>query len=157
MAEEKKDKKDSFEKVSKERDEYLDGWKRAKADLINYKKEEVQRLDEIARFASKEIVLDLIKVIDSFELALAALEKEGSVEKGVYMIKGQLMEVLEKYGVQTIEIGEGDQFDPSIHEAIANVETEDDKDDQIAEEVEKGYIMHDKVIRAAKVKVYKEK
>ena len=157
MAEEKKDKKDELQKVSKERDEYLDGWKRAKADLINYKKEEIQRLEEVARFANKEIVLDLIKVIDNFELALAALEKQGPVEKGVYMIKSQLTELLEKYGVQAIKVKEGDQFDPSVHEAIANVEAEEDKDDQVAEEVERGYTMHDKVIRAAKVKVYKGK
>ena len=77
-----------LEQLKKERDEYLNGWKRAKADLINYQKEEIQRLDEMAKYAKGSLVKDLIAVLDSFDLALAVLEKDGKAEKGFYMIKG---------------------------------------------------------------------
>ena len=153
-----KDKKENqdIEKISNDRDEYLDGWKRAKADLINYKKDEFKRLEEVARFSNQQIVMDLIKVVDSFELAVSVIEKEGSAEKGIYMIKSQLMDVLSKYGVEVIEVNVGDVFDPNIHEAITTVETDEAKDDQVAEEVERGYTMGGRVLRATRVKVYKQ-
>ena len=64
---------EELEKISKERDEYLDGWRRSKADLINYKKEELKRLEEMAKFGNEEVIRDLISVLDSFELALVTL------------------------------------------------------------------------------------
>ncbi|OGY58515.1 MAG: nucleotide exchange factor GrpE, partial [Candidatus Colwellbacteria bacterium RIFCSPHIGHO2_12_FULL_43_12] len=80
--------KEDLDRVSKERDEYLDGWRRSKADLLNYKKEELRRLEEMAKYGNEEVIRDLISVLDSFELAIGTLEKsESRVEKGVYMIK----------------------------------------------------------------------
>lgn len=149
--------KDEDKNIKKERDEYLDGWKRAKADLINYKKDEAKRLEEIARFANYEIIRDLITVMDSFELSIAAMEKAGDVDKGVYLIKEQFKDALKKYGLDTMEVDEGVPFNPNVHDAVTTVETTEDKDDQVAEVVEKGYTLHGKVIRPAKVKVYKKK
>ena len=148
---------DKIEKLKQERDEYLDGWKRAKADLINYKKDEFKRFEEIARFANEDIILDLLTVLDSFGLAIAAMEKSGAVEKGVYLIRGQLQDVLRKRGLERIEAKQDDVFDPNIHEAVVVLETETKMDNIVAEEVEAGYALAGKVIRAAKVKVYKHK
>jgi len=159
----KKEKKDELKRAKKERDEYLDGWKRAKADLINYKRDELKRLEQVVHFANEEMISDIITVLDSFELAIASMEKDNPAEKGVHMIKSKLQDVLKKRGVSRIEVNEGDKFDPQYHEAVMTVSAEGGsasggekgKSDTIADELEAGYILHGKVIRAAKVKVYR--
>jgi len=144
-----------LEKLSKEKDEYLDGWKRSKADLINYKKDELRRLEEVAKFGSEEVMRDLISVLDSFELALSTLEKsDAKVEKGIYMIKNQLEDILKRRGLQRIKVAKGDKFDPSYHEAIGSVE-EVGSSGAIAEEIEAGYMLYDKVLRPTRVKLFK--
>lgn len=145
-----------FEKVTKERDEYLDGWKRSRAELINYKQEEALRLKELVRFATEDMIRDVISVIDSFDLALTALSKseDQSVMKGVQMIRVQLEDVLKKRGVLRIICEEGSLFDPTFHEAISVVESDSDSD-IIVREVERGYTLNGKIIRPARVVVSK--
>jgi len=145
-----------MEKCRKERDEYLDGWKRAKADLSNYKKDEQKRLGELIRFGHEEIVRELIRVLDSFDLALFSEQKRGGeqVEKGMYLIRAQLEDALKKYGLEPIAVSPGSQFDPEVHEALLTEET-DEPTGTIVEEIEKGYRLHSRVIRPARVKVSK--
>ena len=81
------DLKEQIEEVTVQRDEYLAGWQRAKADFINYKKEEANRAIEVARYGSADLIKDLISVMDNFDLALRTLEKAGPVEKGIYLIR----------------------------------------------------------------------
>ena len=153
--EKNKDSKSEEERLRKERDEYLDGWKRAKADFSNYKKEEIRRLEQIVQFAAEDIIFDLITVLDSFELALATMDKDDPREKGIYLIKSKLEEILKRRGLKKIEVNPGDKFDPAIHEAVAMVEEKGGKPGTVAEELETGYKLHDKLIRASKVKVFK--
>src|SRR3989338_263024 len=108
----RKDSKDELKKAKAERDEYLDGWKRAKADLINYKRDELRRLEQVVQFANEEMINDVIIVLDSFELAIASMEKDNPAEKGTHMIMSKLQDVLKKRGVSRIEVNEGDKFDP---------------------------------------------
>ena len=150
-------KAEDTEKLSKERDDYLAGWQRAKADLSNYKKDELKRLEEVTRFSNAEIILDLIRVLDSFELGLTAMEKMGEVEKGIYLIKGQLEDTLKKYGLERIETKEGNIFDHNLQEAITSVDGDESQDGCIAEEVERGYFLHGRILRAPKVKVYRKR
>ncbi|MBI4119280.1 MAG: nucleotide exchange factor GrpE [Parcubacteria group bacterium] len=138
----------------KEREEYLNGWRRAKADLINYKKEEMQRLEEVVKFGNEEILKECIVTLDNFGLAIAALEKAGPVEKGVYLIKAQIGNLLRKHGVERIAVASGQPFNPAQHEAIVTVES-DNPSGTIVEEIETGYTLHGKVIRPSKVKVSK--
>src|SRR6185437_1171147 len=79
-----------LDEIKKQRDEYLAGWQRAKADFANYKKEEMKHLEEVARYGSEDLIKDLISVLDNFDLGLRALEKTGPVEKGVYLIRSQI-------------------------------------------------------------------
>ena len=151
-----------IEKLAEERDEYLDGWKRAKADLINYKKDELKRLEEVARFGSESLILELISILDDFDLALATLEKQGATEKGVYLIRSRFEDILKRRGLERIKVETGDKFDPAIHEAIsivdgipASAEASAGKENTVAEEIEAGYTLHGRVIRPARVKVYK--
>ncbi|OGY57742.1 MAG: nucleotide exchange factor GrpE, partial [Candidatus Colwellbacteria bacterium RIFCSPHIGHO2_02_FULL_45_17] len=78
----RKDVKDELKRAKTERDEYLDGWKRAKADLINYKRDELRRLEQVVQFANEDMISDIITVIDSFELAIASMEKDNPAVKG---------------------------------------------------------------------------
>lgn len=154
VGESKNPKKDLAE-IEQARDEYLDGWKRAKADLINYKKDELRRLEEVARFGSESLILELISILDDFDLALATLEKQGTAEKGIYLIKSRFEDILKHRGLEKIKVKAGDRFDPAFHEAIITVQEEGGEVDAVAEEVEAGYALHGKVIRPARVKVYK--
>ena len=150
-----KDPKEDIEKLKQECEEYLNGWKRAKADLSNYKKDELKRWEEFARFANEDIIRDLLSILDSFELALRAMESSGEIEKGVYLIQNQLEDLLHRRGLEKIDVQEGQVFDPGSHDAVMMADGAQDKDGLIAEEVERGYILNGKVIRPAKVKVYK--
>jgi molecular chaperone GrpE len=133
-------------------EEYLDGWKRAKADFLNYQKEEIERLEQISKFANEDMVKELLTVLDSFDLALANVKKE-EVE-GIKLIQSQLEKVLEKNGLQRLTGTVGQEFDPVFHEAIALVDS-DQESSIVIEEVEAGYLLADKVIRPARVKVSK--
>lgn len=158
MAEENQKKENNLEEVlakcEKEKEEYLAGWQRAKADFINYKKDEMKRLEEIAKYGSEDLIRELIVVLDNFDLGLAALEKAGPVERGVYMIKSQIEDILRKRGLEKIIIKIGDKFDPAVAEVIAEVES-DKPAGTIVEEIEPGYRLYDKIIRPARVKVSK--
>ena len=149
-------------KCQKERDEYLDGWKRAKADLINYKKDEAKRFEIIIKFSQETIIKDLIIVLDSFDLALAALENENGAEngsarlttKGIYLIRTQLEDILKQNGLERVIISVGQPFDPSLQEVIASVNS-DKPSGTIIKEMERVYLLHGKLVRPARVKVAK--
>lgn len=164
MADEKKENsegkalesQDELSQCRKERDEYLEGWKRAKADLSNYKKDEAKRFELFAHFSQESLVKELINVLDSFDLALISEEvkSDSKTEKGLYLIRQQLEDILRRNGLERIIISVGDPFDPALHEAIVQVES-DKPSGTIVEEVERGYLLNGKLIRPARVKVGK--
>jgi molecular chaperone GrpE len=143
-----------FEKLQKERDEYLDGWKRAKADFVNYKKDEMARIEGILKLSNEQLIRDLIPVLDSFDLALDSLGEDKKMERGVYLIRSQFEDVLKKYGLERVAVTIGEEFNPAVHDAVASVESEHPPG-SVVEEVERGYKLGNKVIRAARVKVAK--
>lgn len=145
---------DELTRCQKERAEYLDGWQRARAELINYKKEEAKRFEALSKFANETIIRELIAVLDSFDLALITLEKEGKAEKGIYLIKSQLEDILKNYGLEKVITSVGQAFNPSSAEAVAEIES-DKPAGTIIEEIERGYALHGKLIRPARVKVAK--
>lgn len=149
-----KELKEKLEKTEKEKEEYLNGWKRAKADFINYQKDETKRFEEVIKFSNQELFKDLIAVLDSFDLGIAVLEKQGSVERGIYIIRTQLEDVLKQRGLERMITAIGQPFDPSMQEVVATVESKQPSG-TIIEEVERGYLLNGKVIRPARVKVAK--
>lgn len=153
----------------KQRDEYLSGWQRARADFLNYKKEEVRRMEDLLRFGTEDMMKDLIGVLDSFDFAIAAMENLKSaptpagsesrpisvgIEKGIYMIRSKLEEVLKQRGLERIPMKTGQPFDPLVAEAIAEIES-DQPPGTVLEEIESGYRLYDKIVRPARVKVSK--
>lgn len=102
-----RDEKKKLEKCEVEKGEYLAGWQRAKADFINYKKDEIKRLKEFAKYNNEELIRELIGIMDNFDIGLAALEKSGPVEKGIYMIRNQIDDILKKRGLEKISVKPG--------------------------------------------------
>lgn len=143
-----------LEKLKKERDEYLDGWKRAKADYINYKKEEAGRFGEMMKFGNAAILEDLVGVLDSFDLGLTVLKESDPARKGLALIENQLEDTLRKYGLERIQLSVGEKFNPSRHEAIAEIESKEPPG-TVVEEAEKGYLLNGRVIRPVRVKISK--
>ncbi|MCL5012274.1 MAG: nucleotide exchange factor GrpE [Patescibacteria group bacterium] len=145
---------DNTNTLQRERDEYLDGWKRAKADLANYKKEETKRFESVLKFSNEQIIRDLLIVLDSFDLAIAARGGESKEEKGTFLIRAQLEDVLKRYGLERVVVSVGQPFDPALQEAIASIESTQ-ASGTVVEEVERGYTLAGKLIRPARVKVAK--
>ncbi|MFA5310450.1 MAG: nucleotide exchange factor GrpE [Candidatus Paceibacterota bacterium] len=143
-----------IEEIEKKRDEYFSGWQREKADFLNYKKQEFERLKGTLCIAKESLFEELIPVLDSFRLAEKSIpegDKEDNRIKGLLLIKKQLEDALKGLGLMEIESVEH-KFDPGIHEAVEEVKGEPG---MIVEEVEKGYSFNEKVLRPAKVKVGK--
>lgn len=140
--------KDLEEKLSlaeKERDEYLNGWKRAKADFVNAKKEWSEQLSNLNFFVKADFIKTLLPIIDAFEAA----EKQIN---GWQEIKSLLEGILKENGFKEIEALDK-KFDPVYHEAVAEIEGEEGK---VIEIVQKGYLLDDQVIRPVRVKVGKQ-
>lgn len=124
-------------------EEYLNNWKRERADFLNYKKDESRRMEEFVRYANEDLVLEMIDLVDDLEIV--AKEIPGV---GLENVVKRFSELFKKYGVERIN-AEG-QFNPALHEAV---ETEQGGEKMV--EVRAGYMMHGKVIRPARVKIIK--
>ena len=142
--------------AEKARDEYLAGWQRSKADFINYKNDERKHFDDAVKYGIEGIIRDMIGVIDSFDLATRAFEKSGIADKGMYLIKSQIEDILKKRGVEKILVKPGDLFDPVMMEAMAEIGSEQPPG-TVAEEIEPGYRLYDKILRASRVIINKAK
>jgi len=142
--------KNKLKKCQKEKEEYLAGWQRAKADLINYRKEQEKRIVDYYKFANEGLILEILRVLDSFVLALKHVN--GKDKEGLLQIYNQLKNILKSQGVEEIK-AVGEKFNPEFHESTG--ETEGGKKGIVAEELQKGYLLNNKVIRATKVKINK--
>ncbi|MDD4570713.1 MAG: nucleotide exchange factor GrpE [Tepidanaerobacteraceae bacterium] len=144
-----------IEEKQKEIDEYKNRWLRVQADFDNYRKRVQRDIQEIHLYAGEQLIKDILPVIDNLERALDSMEeKDGSLYKGVELIYQQLKKVMEKYEIKEIE-AMGKPFDPSYHDAVMMVESEEYQDNIISEVMLKGYMYHSKVIRPSMVKVVK--
>ena len=138
------DLKDKLDLAEKERDEYLNGWKRAKADLINAKKEWAEQLKDLSGFVQADWVRKILPVLD-------ALDKTAAPE-GWAEIKKLLGDILKKEGLEEIE-ALGREFNPEYHESAGAAEG---PEHQVVEVLQKGYQFKGQVIRAARVKIGKQ-
>jgi molecular chaperone GrpE len=158
MSEEKETKKEGLEekiaKLEEEKDEYLNGWKRAKADLINYKKEEAQRVGHFVKFSNEVLISELLAIMDSFELSLSVLAETEPAKKGIVLMKNQLEDLLKRHGLERIQVKLGDPFDPHLEEAVGEVNSAEPPG-TIAEEISNGFKLHGKVIRPVRIKIAK--
>lgn len=142
----------------KEREEYLIGWQKERADFVNYKKQEDDRKMNFSESMRERILTRFLTVMDSFNMAFQNKELWEKVDenwrKGVEYIYAQLNTIFEEYGIK--EIGEiGENFDPSIHQSIEMISTDKKEDNhKIAVIIQKGYKLGDRVIRPVRVNVF---
>lgn len=153
------DLKKQLEECQKLKDEYLQGWQRARADFLNYKKEEMERIGELLKYANEEFVLRILPVLDNFDLIEKKLPenlKNDDNIKGLLLVKKQILDLLKNWGVEEIKTL-GEKFDPNLHEAVEEVEAKgkDIKSGIIVEEIQKGYKINGRLLRPAKVNVVK--
>ena len=132
-----------LENLKNQAEEYLNNWKRERADFINYKKDEAKRVEDIVKFANESLVSEIIEVLDKLDLAVKHAPSDT-----LKQLSKDFEKFLNKYDVEKIKVS--DNFDPVLHEAI-----EVEPDGKNIEEVRAGYMMHDKVIRPTRVKIIK--
>ena len=141
-----------------EKEEYLTGWQKERADFSNYKKQEDDRRANFSESVRERILTRFLTVLDSFNMAFANKETWQKVNenwrKGVEYIYSQLSNIFEEYGVK--EIGEvGENFDPNVHQSIDVTPTDKKEENhKVSAVIQKGYKLGDRVIRAARVNVF---
>ena len=148
-------KESELEKLKKQTQEYLDGWRRAKADYLNLKKEMEAQNREIKEWMSKIMLLPLLEIMDNFEKAFYQIPENFKNEtwvKGIEGIKKQVENYLMAQRVEPL-VAKGEKFNPAKHEAVESIEGGESQ--VVAEELQKGYLINGEVLRPAKVKVYK--
>lgn len=147
--------RNELEEARKEAAANRDRWIRAVADLENYRKRAIQERSNILKYKNEEILRDLIVVMDNMDRALNYCEKSGitdSLAEGVCMISGMFKNIFDRYGVKEIK-AINEPFDPHLHEAVARVPAGDHKNNTVVEELEKGYMYQDRLLRPSKVVV----
>ena len=146
-----------IDRLKAERDEYLAGWQRAKADFANAKKRMDDSLLEYRKLANEGLIEELLPVLQSFEMAFSNKEAWEKADKawrsGVEYIYTQIKTVLQNNGLEEIDPS-GQKFDPNTQEAVSHEMTDDaSKTDTVLRVVEKGYSLNGKLIKPAKVVV----
>jgi molecular chaperone GrpE len=150
-----------LKQAKKESQEYLTGWQKERADFVNYKKQEEERKAFLNDLIKEKILTNFLSVSDSFNMAFANKEAWEKVDAnwrvGVEYIYSQLNNIFEEYGVKTFG-KEGEDFDPNLHQSMQAIETEEkEKDHKISSVIQQGYKLGEKVLRPAKVNVYRLK
>jgi len=144
-----------------EKEEYLTGWQKERAEFANYRKQEDDRKAMLSETMRERILGRFLSVADSFNIAFANKESWEKVDenwrKGVEYIYSQMNTIFEEYGVKPIgEVGE--VFDPNIHQSIETTQTsEKENDHKVSEVIQRGYKLGERVMRPARVNVYEFK
>ena len=149
------DEKDELERSLEEAE---DKYVRLYADFENYKKTAARNKEELLKYANDDLMSDVLTVIDHLELALQHTGKSkdpNPLAEGVELTLKEMRNILDKYGLVTID-SLGKPFDPAVHHAMSQVETEDAKENTVVKEFRKGYMLKDRILRAAMVGVAKK-
>ncbi|NGZ73816.1 nucleotide exchange factor GrpE [Saccharibacillus sp. VR-M41] len=136
-------------------EDYMQRLARSQADFDNFRKRTIREKEELGKYASAKLITELVPVIDNFSRALDTRpEGEGSESfvKGVEMIHRQFENVLQAEGLTAMETV-GQPFNPEFHQAVMQVESDEYEEGIVVEELQKGYMLKDKVLRPAMVKV----
>lgn len=148
--------KEEVNQLKDEKDELYQKLLRKQAEFENYKKRTQKEKEKDRKYKSEDVVTDILPVLDNFDRALQqeVTEANKGFVDGVTMVYNQLKDALQKHGVNEIE-AVGKPFDPNLHHAVMQVEDDTAESNSIVEVLQKGYILKDRVIRPAMVKVNK--
>lgn len=148
---------ESLRKKESESAEAQDRCARVQADFENTRRRLERDKQEFLKFANEELLAELVPFVDDFQRAFAAADTTQDFQvlhKGVEMILNHLLQLLKQHGVTPLE-AMGKKFDPQYHEALLQVETAEHPEDTVIEELQRGYVVNNRVLRTAKVKVAK--
>jgi molecular chaperone GrpE len=147
---------DPIADLQRERDDYYDRWMRKAAEFDNYRRRIERERREHADKTVVNLLEDLLLVVDDFDRALTvdAGETSGAYRKGVELIHAKLHDLLRKQGVRPIE-ALGADFDPNVHQAVTQERSQGHREGEVIEELRKGYMLGDRLLRPAMVKVAK--
>jgi molecular chaperone GrpE len=144
-----------LEDERKTSEKYLSQLKYARADIENLQKRTQRRIDEAQEKTKGRIVMQLLTILDELDLALFAVKNsKADIMEGVEMVRGKLWKLLDAEGLSPID-AYGQPFDPNLHEAVLEVETDEVENGCVVEEFRKGYKFKGRVLRASMVKVAK--
>src|SRR5512141_404467 len=139
--------------------EYLDSWRRAAADFSNFRKRSEKESGEMAKFANSVLISRLLPVLDDFDRAFQTIPEELrglTWVDGINLISRKLRAVLDAEGLKPID-AMGKAFDPNFHEAVIHEETDKAEEGTVTGELQKGYMLGERVLRPTMVKVAKKK
>ena len=140
-------------------DEHWDKLLRTNADFDNTKKRLEKRSQDLVKYGNEKLILEMIGLIDDLDRAIASLDQGHDlkmVRQGMHLAQGAFHKVLEQNGVEAVESA-GKPFDPNLHEAVGEVETDDVEEGHVAEEIQKGYLLNGRLARPSRVRIAKRR
>jgi molecular chaperone GrpE len=141
-------------------EEYYDRLLRASAEFDNYKKRTTREMRDVVRYANEKLFKEIINVVDNLERAIKSAEQEGKEDdpllQGVRLTLNEVEKILERHKVEPIK-SLGETFDPNFHQAMMQQESADHPANTVISEMQKGYKLHDRLLRPAMVVVSKAK
>lgn len=148
---------DKIQELEKQLEEAVNASLIAKADLVNYRKRKDEEISKMLKYANEDLIKEMLPIIDTFERAIEMDDEnlEDEVSKflsGFKMMYCNLITILESYGVKAID-GNNKPFDPTYHQAVMTEKRENVESGMVLEVLQKGYLLKDKIIRPAMVKV----
>jgi molecular chaperone GrpE len=149
-----------LESKEKEAGESYDRLLRVSAEFDNYKKRSSREMEEFRKFANQSLIKEMLSVVDNLELAMNSTSGQKAVNKdllqGLEMTHKEILKVFEKFNVKPID-AKGQPFDPTFHEAVMQEETNDSPKNTVINELQRGYMIHDRLLRPSMVVVAKPK
>jgi molecular chaperone GrpE len=149
-----------FMAKEKEAEETYDRLLRLSADFENYKKRSSREIEEFRKFANQSLIKEMLSVVDNLELAMNSTNGHKAIDKdllqGLEMTHREILKVFEKFDVKPID-AKGQPFDPTFHEAVMQEETNDHAKNTVINEMQRGYMIHDRLLRPSMVVVAKPK
>jgi molecular chaperone GrpE len=132
-----------------------DKFVRERADLENYRKRVQKEKEELLKYGNESLILEILPILDNMERALAhaSEESQAGVVEGVRLTHGMLLSTLKKFGVVPLEVARGAAFDPALHHAVHQVESDELPPNTVSEVFQQGYLLNDRLLRAAMVVV----
>ena len=133
---------------------------RASAEFDNFKKRSSREMEEFRKFANQSLIKEMLAVVDNLELAMNSTNSHKTIDKdllqGLEMTHKEILKVFEKFNVKPID-AKGQPFDPTFHEAVMQEETSDSPKNTVINELQRGYLIHDRLLRPSMVVVAKPK
>jgi molecular chaperone GrpE len=145
---------DPRDDLRRERDALQDRLLRTAAEFDNYRKRMDRERRELAEYTAGEALAEMLPIIDNLERALQAASVDDPLRKGVELIHKQMLDMLRKRGVKPID-ARGADFDPNFHQAVIHEESPEHREGEVIEELQRGYMVGDRLLRPAMVKVAK--